>query len=254
MKQIFYSKKLILFFSCIFLLFSIVFSFSDEKTPLKSNSPAKDRENLVAHAKEFLGTPYLYGGITLKGIDCSGLVYSTVLETLGQAVPRSVAPLQSFSIKISKEALEPGDLVFFKTGGSSKPSHIGFYLGNDEFIHAASSGNKTGVIISKLSETYWAKTYSSCGRLLPSGKLEEDIKIAKTDEGIKETPIAESKENRLDKKIEEKDDKTSPLEDIKKTAKERITKDVTLEDVQIEFGSPFAGTNWEDRAQKHFNK
>jgi probable lipoprotein NlpC len=103
-----------------------------------------------------------------RGLDCSGFVFVSFSDALGIAVPRSSEHLYSWVEKIPIEKAQPGDLVFFKTTGSGKISHVGILTGEGSFIHSASSGPKTGVIYSRLDEKYWARTYAGAGRALPA--------------------------------------------------------------------------------------
>lgn len=164
--------KIFFVFFLIFLTFS---AFSGEKIPLKSANPQEDRTKILLNARTYIGTPYVYGGIGRTGIDCSGLIYTVVLDTTGQAVPRSVRALYKFSKEISPSELEPGDIVFFQTGNPGTPTHAGFYLGDNQFLHSASAGSKTGVIISSLDEKYWKNTFFSAGRILPSSSQPFDL-------------------------------------------------------------------------------
>ena len=111
------------------------------------------RERIVSQAFSFLDTPYLYGGTDSRGVDCSGLVFTVFKKAADKILPRKVADLYHQGEKIDNMLL-PGDLLFFDTTGG--PSHVGIYIGEQRFIHAASAGKKTGVIISSLAETYYS--------------------------------------------------------------------------------------------------
>ena len=144
--------------------------------PLSAEAPlvvarARDlRTRLVMDAENYLGVPYVYGGLSTKGIDCSGLVYRVFRDVLGLGVPRTTKTLYDFSEKVNRENLEPGDLVFFNTTGPL--AHVGIYAGNDVFIHAASEGPRTGVIKSSLDDAYWSEAFAGGGRLVsPAGYL-----------------------------------------------------------------------------------
>lgn len=130
----------------------------------KGRDPGKtDRELFIDAARVYLGTPYTLGGSTSRGIDCSGLVYRAALDGPDIQLPRTVETLSSFVEHIPDQSRDRGDLLFFNTTG--KLSHVGIYLGDGQFIHSASDGPKTGVIISKLNESYWNKAYRFTGRL-----------------------------------------------------------------------------------------
>jgi probable lipoprotein NlpC len=143
--------------------------------PKASASPAeKDaayreaRSRLLAAAGKYERTPYRYGGIDRRGLDCSGLVSLSFFDALGISVPRNAESLYSWVEKIPIDNAQPGDLVFFRTTGNGKISHVGILTGEGRFIHSASSGPVTGVIYSRLNEKYWSRTYAGAGRALPA--------------------------------------------------------------------------------------
>ena len=125
------------------------------------------RQRVIEAAKKYEGTPYRYGGITARGLDCSGLLYLVFKEILGVTLPRSASGLYSWAEKITIDKVQPGDLLFFKTDKSGKITHVALYLGERRFIHSASSGPKTGVIYSSLDEKYWANSFAGAGRAFP---------------------------------------------------------------------------------------
>jgi cell wall-associated NlpC family hydrolase len=123
--------------------------------------PRGSGPELVATARRFLGLPYLWGGMTPLGVDCSGFV-SRVYLVHGVVLPRD-ADLQ-FEDKearvIEKKALKPGDLLFF---GKKKVTHVGMYIGGGRFIHATT--HKTPVVQeSALSEPYWTGLFLGARR------------------------------------------------------------------------------------------
>lgn len=137
---------------------------------VQSMTPDESREarqKMLAYSKQFVGVPYQYGGASWSGMDCSGFTFTVANDALGVKLPRSTSALYAAVRIIDDSEKEPGDLLFFKTVGS-RISHVGLYLGNDQFIHAASDGPNTGVIISSLNESYWKKTYAGPGRFLPA--------------------------------------------------------------------------------------
>lgn len=162
------------FLVSIAYVFLTLTCLSAQVLPLRNtnkDTTASDRTLFIQAARSYLGSPYLSGGISKKGMDCSGLVYRAALDALEQQVPRTVASLSADAQKVSDAAREPGDLLFFNTTG--RVSHVGIYLGSGTFVHAASDGPRTGVIISDLSEEYWKKTYMYTGRIF----RQEGIKI-----------------------------------------------------------------------------
>jgi probable lipoprotein NlpC len=137
-----------------------------ENSALGDVSATTARSRLVTAAEAYLGTPYRYGGIDSRGLDCSGLVFLSFRDALHTSVPRTAAGLYSWAEKISSSELKTGDLVFFITDGAGV-SHVGIYAGNGRFIHAASAGPKTGVMYSRLDESYWKRAFTGAGRALP---------------------------------------------------------------------------------------
>ncbi|MDR2581334.1 MAG: C40 family peptidase [Fibromonadaceae bacterium] len=109
----------------------------------------------------WLGTPYLYGGNTKKGTDCSGFVSSVYLEKEGFRLPRTSAEQFKVGSHISKRNLKISDLVFF--GERGRVNHVGIYVGKGNFIHSSSS---RGVIVTALSDNYWDTRYMGARRYL----------------------------------------------------------------------------------------
>jgi lipoprotein Spr len=108
---------------------------------------------------EWFGTPYRLGGESKNGIDCSAFVQVIYAGLFGISVPRTAREQFKATRKISRTEIKEGDLVFFNTIGGV--SHVGIYLQNNKFVHAASSG---GVMISDLYDDYWAKRFIGVGR------------------------------------------------------------------------------------------
>jgi cell wall-associated NlpC family hydrolase len=121
---------------------------------------SKIAKMLTRSALRFLGTPYVFGGTSASGFDCSGFVQH-VFAMVGISLPRT-ADAQYDVGKTVVGRPRPGDLVFFQTY-TEGPSHVGIYLGHGEFVQASSS---RGVMVSKLSESYWAARYLGAKRLI----------------------------------------------------------------------------------------
>jgi cell wall-associated NlpC family hydrolase len=108
---------------------------------LRHADPREDlRESLVQTARRFIGTPYRWGGESARtGFDCSGLTM-TVYRLNGLELPRNSAAQFRAGTPVPREALQRGDLVFFRTGGWGRVSHVGIFTGDNQFIHAPSRG------------------------------------------------------------------------------------------------------------------
>ena len=120
---------------------------------------SKIAQQLTRSALHFLGVPYVFGGTSTSGFDCSGFVQH-VFAMLGMSLPRTADAQYDFG-RPAVGGPRPGDLVFFDTYGGV--SHVGIYLGQGEFVHASSSH---GVMVSHLSESYWASRYVGAKRLI----------------------------------------------------------------------------------------
>lgn len=121
--------------------------------------------SLRVEGRQWVGIPYRWGGSSRRGIDCSAFTQQFVRETMGIELPRATAGQQYEGVGVSRSELRPGDLVFFRRGGTR---HVGVYLGENEFIHASTS---RGVTVSDLSEGYFDRHYWMARRILsePSG-------------------------------------------------------------------------------------
>jgi len=106
------------------------------------------------------GTPYRYGGTSKSGIDCSAFVQTLYADVFGVSLPRTAREQYKGAERVSKDEIQKGDLIFFNTTGGV--SHVGYYLQNNKFVHAASSG---GVMISDLDDDYWARRFVGVGRI-----------------------------------------------------------------------------------------
>lgn len=108
-------------------------------------------DSIIASAKKHMGTPYLWGGTSPAGFDCSGFIQHAFAQN-GKTLPRTVAQMWDKGEKVPKP--EKGDLVFFET--RTGPSHAGIYLGSNKFLH---SGASTGVTVTDMDNSYWKSRY-----------------------------------------------------------------------------------------------
>jgi lipoprotein Spr len=111
----------------------------------------------------FMGTPFLFGGETKEGIDCSGLVVQVYRQYAGFDLPRSTKKLYQLVKHVEEDDLVYGDLVFFSDGWFSV-SHVGIYVEDRKFVH---SSKELGVIVSSLDENYYRKRYRGARRVIP---------------------------------------------------------------------------------------
>ncbi|MFI2812508.1 NlpC/P60 family protein [Microbulbifer zhoushanensis] len=131
---------------------------SARQQPAGQTGNVKDK--IYSQHREWKGTRYALGGMSKRGIDCSGLVYTTFRDQLGLQLPRTTSTQARIGVPIRRSDLRAGDLVFFKTGRKSR--HVGIYIEDGKFFHASTSH---GVKISRLSDYYWRDRYWHARRL-----------------------------------------------------------------------------------------
>ncbi len=135
-------------------------------TSTSANTP-KSVANIIDFAKTFEGTRYKYGGTTKRGMDCSGLIYTSFLKE-NIAMPRTTSGLSKKGDWVDVKNVKEGDLLFFATKKNSRNvNHVAIVTssrpGHVEFIHSTTS---RGVITSNLSERYWYLAYVQARRVL----------------------------------------------------------------------------------------
>jgi peptidoglycan DL-endopeptidase CwlO len=129
--------------------------------PIAPNTIPEQRD-VVAIAEQWLGVPYLFGGCSRSGIDCSCLV-QLVYRAAGVNLPRTAAEQWSAVRRIDQKDLQPGDLVFFANTYMPGISHVGIYVGNRLQINAPSEGQR--VAVQPVFDGYWGAHYVGAGRV-----------------------------------------------------------------------------------------
>lgn len=127
----------------------------------QSQVSAASYSQIVSEANKVMGTKYVYGGTTTAGFDCSGFI-GYVFKKVGITLPRTTTEMFKIGTSVSKNNLQPGDLVFFNTSGKGV-SHAGIYIGNGEFINSSTS---KGVSKAKINDPYyWGSKYIGAKRV-----------------------------------------------------------------------------------------
>ena len=120
-------------------------------------------EVIVETAKKYLGVPYVYGGSSPSGFDCSGFV-NYVYKECGYSINRTAASIYQNGVAVDRSNLQPGDVICFTNSSSSDIGHVGIYIGDGQFIHASSSGSD--VRIDSLSTSYYTNHYYGARRIV----------------------------------------------------------------------------------------
>ena len=141
-------------------------SFHTAERNTESNTGDPIMQKVSEKAKVFVGTRYKYGGTTKKGMDCSGLIYTSFLSE-GIAIPRTSRDMSKLGTRLHLKEVEVGDLLFFETNKKKKViNHVGLVVETPSrdifFIHSTSS---RGVIISSLAENYWRENFVMARRV-----------------------------------------------------------------------------------------
>ena len=157
-------------------LVSLIVSLSFAVIPASANlkppvafEPSASIDNVIDRAHELLGTPYKSGGTKVdQGFDCSSFMVYLFKTEANIRLPRTTTEMhRSSAATVKREALKPGDAVFFKGNGRGQVSHVGLYIGKGKFIHSPSTGKR--VRIDSLSNSYWKKHYTTAKRFQTAG-------------------------------------------------------------------------------------
>ncbi|SUT92708.1 NLP/P60 protein [[Actinobacillus] rossii] len=126
------------------------------------NDPIMVITLLSEQQREWKGVPYVLGGNTRNGVDCSGFTRTTFMDRFNIQLPRTTTEQSKYGKKVPRDQIQTGDLVFFKTGRGPNGYHVGIYVKDGKFLHASTKG---GVIYSSLNSTYWNKVFWQVRRI-----------------------------------------------------------------------------------------
>ena len=136
-----------------------------KSTPKPAPQSQSKIQKVVKKAMSYEGTPYKYGGTTSKGMDCSGLVY-TSYQSIGKTLPRVSRDMPTAGTPVKRKKLKKGDLVFFNSGGGRTINHVGIVVSvsstHVQIIHTTTS---KGVRLDPLNEGYWKDKYLKAVRI-----------------------------------------------------------------------------------------
>lgn len=145
-------------------IYSDYFSLNGGVSGIAGVSPLSTKgDTIVATAKKYLGTPYVWGGTSPSGFDCSGLVYYVYKEN-GYTINRTAATIYNNGVAVEREDLQTGDVICFSNSSGTGVGHVGIYVGDNQFIHASSTDGS--VIISSLSNSYYNSHYVAARRIV----------------------------------------------------------------------------------------
>ncbi len=134
---------------------------SSVSTPSTPGSSSDLGRQIATYAQQYVGYPYVYGGKSPSGFDCSGFM-QFVFAQFGYQINRTATAQLANGYYVEYDDMQPGDIIYF--GFGSTASHVGMYIGNGQFVHAQNSS--TGVVITSLSEPWYANRYLCAHRIV----------------------------------------------------------------------------------------
>ena len=143
--------------ACVLALVAMILLGACSSSPPRASGTHAEAARIATSME---GKPYRYGGTSPTGFDCAGLVYYSY-QRAGLTVPRTTYTQRDKSLRVPRDQLTRGDLVFFNQEGKFS-SHVGIYLGDNRFIHAPSTGKN--VRIDNLQSAYWQKHFVDARR------------------------------------------------------------------------------------------
>ncbi len=132
-----------------------------QEVPYKLQTANSITLTIYEQYQKWYSTPYLYGGNSCEGIDCSALVQTVYQDGFGLHIPRDTQHQAQTGYFVKKSSIQEGDLILFKTGYNSR--HSGVYIERGNFLHTST---KHGVTISNLNNPYWKEKYWQARRVL----------------------------------------------------------------------------------------
>jgi cell wall-associated NlpC family hydrolase len=130
-----------------------------------------DVRALALMIRDFLGTPYVWGGSSLQGTDCSGFVSTVFRDVLGLQLPRSAAQMYNVGEPVQNGPLQFADLLFFRQSANSKITHVGIYIAQKKFVHASPT---RGVMISGLDEKFHREHFVGAKRIVGRAPYDQE--------------------------------------------------------------------------------
>lgn len=120
-------------------------------------------ESIVEYGKKFMGVPYVFGGTTPSGFDCSGFLQYIYKNAAGISLPRTTGEQYKVGISVDKNDLQPGDLIFYANTYKKGISHVGVYAGDNLVLNATSS---SGITLVSMDNSYWGPKYAGAKRVI----------------------------------------------------------------------------------------